>query len=83
MHQKSAKIRGTVCNIPVENVADNYIVLPWPANSNGLIIVKLKRKVQYKKSLKEKYSTKVMLYFMLYFFQTTFFEKLVALSKRE
>lgn len=39
--RQSPKIRGTVSNIPVENVVDNYVVLPVLADSNGLIIVKL------------------------------------------
>ena len=39
--RQSPKIRGTVSNIPVENVVDNYIVLPILADSNGLIIVNL------------------------------------------
>ena len=44
---QSPKIRGTLCNIPVENIFDIYI-LPRPADNNCLIIVKLKRKVEYK-----------------------------------
>ena len=46
--RQSPKIRGSVSNIPVENLVNNYIVLPVLADSNGLIIVKLKRRIQYK-----------------------------------
>ena len=45
---KSLKIEGSICNIPVLEVDGNYKMLPRPANSNGLIIVKLKRKLEYK-----------------------------------
>ena len=45
---KSLKIEDSICNIPVLEVDGNYKMLPRPANSNGLIIVKLKRKLEYK-----------------------------------
>ena len=48
---QSPKIRGAVCNFLVENAADNCNILPRPADSNGLIIVKVKRKVQYKSNV--------------------------------
>ena len=48
---QSPKIRGAACNFLVENAADNCKTLPRPADSNGLIIVKLKRKVQYKSNV--------------------------------
>ena len=42
----SPKIKGAICNVPVdaESVCD---VLPRPACSNGLLILKLKRKLMY------------------------------------
>ena len=43
---KSLKIRGSICNIPVSKVDVNYNMLPRPADRNGLIIVKLKRKLE-------------------------------------
>ena len=36
------KITGTICNVPVDNNVTN--LLPRTADSNGLVIVKLKRK---------------------------------------
>ena len=45
---KLPKIKGSLCNIPVNEVHDNYRSLPRPADSNGLLIVKLKRKAQYR-----------------------------------
>ena len=44
---KLPKIKGSLCNIPVNEVYDNCISLPRPADSNGLLIVKLKPKVEY------------------------------------
>ena len=44
----SPKLKGTICNIPIEMVDVNCNSLPRPADSNGLIIVKLKRKVEYR-----------------------------------
>ena len=44
MHGKAgfSKIKGSTCNIPIE--AENMCnILPRPAVSNGLIVVKLKR----------------------------------------
>ena len=44
---KLPKIKGSLCNIPVNEVYDNCRSLPRPADSNGLLIVKLKRKAEY------------------------------------
>ena len=44
---KLPKIKGSLCNIPVNEVYDNCKSLPRPADSNGLLIVKLKCKVAY------------------------------------
>ena len=45
---KSLEIKGSICNIPVSEVDVNFNMLPRPADSNGLIIVKLKQKLEYK-----------------------------------
>ena len=45
---KSLKIKGSICNIPVSEVDVNCNMLPRPVDSNGLSIVKLKRKLEYK-----------------------------------
>ena len=45
---KSLKIKGSICNNPVSEVDVNCNMLPRPADSNGLIIVMLKRKLEYK-----------------------------------
>ena len=57
--EQSPMIRGTVCIVLIKNV-DNYNILPRLADSNGLIIVKLKKKC----------STKVMLYLSLSYHTT-------------
>ena len=44
---KLPKIKGSLCNIPVNEVYDNCKSLPRPADSNGLLIVKLKHKAEY------------------------------------
>ena len=41
------KITGTIWNVPVDNI-DVTNLLPRSADSNGLVIVKLKRKVEYR-----------------------------------
>ena len=41
------KITGAICNVPVDNI-DFTNLLPKTAGSNGLVIVKLKRKVEYR-----------------------------------
>ena len=45
---KSLKMKGTICNIPVSKVDINCYMLPRPADSSGLIIVKLKGKLENK-----------------------------------
>ena len=48
MHGKGefAKIKGNICNIPVEtDTVPN--MLPRPVNNNGLVIIKLKRHLRY------------------------------------
>ena len=45
---KSLKIKGSICNIPVSEIDVNCNMLPRPVDSNGLSIVKLKRKLEYK-----------------------------------
>ena len=45
---KSMKMKGSICNIPVIEADVNCNTLPRPADSNGLLIVKLKRKLEYK-----------------------------------
>ena len=42
-----AKIKGNICNIPIE-AANICNILPKPANSNGLIVVKLERGLRYR-----------------------------------
>ena len=64
---QSSKIRGTLCNFPIENVVGNYNILPRPADSNVLIIVKLKRKVRNKdhvilESVRPHFSKSLLLY---------------------
>ena len=45
---KSLKTKGSICNIPVAEVDVNCNMLPRSADSNGLIIVKLKGKLEFK-----------------------------------
>ena len=45
---KSLKIKGSICNIPVLEVDSNCNMLLRPADSNGIIIANLKRKLEYK-----------------------------------
>ena len=49
MHGKGefSKIKGTICNVPIESKSICNI-LPRPADSNGLIVVKLKRDLKYR-----------------------------------
>ena len=44
---QSPKLKGALCNIPID-VVDVGNTLPRPADSNGIIIVKLKGKLQYR-----------------------------------
>ena len=41
-------MKGSICNIPVTEVDNNCTTLPRPAHSNGVLIAKLKRKLEYK-----------------------------------
>ena len=44
---QSPKLKGAICNVPLE--ADNVCnILPRGADSNGIIMVKLKRKLMYR-----------------------------------
>ena len=43
---QSPKLKGAICNVPIDSI-DTSQILPRQADSNGLIIFKLKRKVQY------------------------------------
>ena len=45
---KSLKMKGSIRNVPITKVDVNCNTLPRPADSNGLLIVKLKRKLEYK-----------------------------------
>ena len=49
MHGKGefANIKGSICNIPIET-ANICNILPRPADSNGLIVVKLKQDLKYR-----------------------------------
>ena len=40
-------MKGALCNIPID-VVDVCNTLPHPADSNGIVIVKLKKKLQYR-----------------------------------
>ena len=42
------KVKGSICNIPISEIDNNCNSLPRPADSNGVIIVKLKRKAAYR-----------------------------------
>ena len=41
------KIKGSICNVPID-VSEVHKILPRAADSNGLISVKLKRKLAYR-----------------------------------
>lgn len=45
--EKLLKVKGSIYNIPVTEVDVNCKILPRLADSNGLLIVKLKRKLEY------------------------------------
>ena len=49
MHGKGkyAKIKDSICHIPIE-AAHICNILPRPADSNGLIVVKLKKGLKYR-----------------------------------
>ena len=44
---QSPNLKGVLCNIPID-VVDVCNTLPCPADSNGIVIVKLNRKLQYR-----------------------------------
>ena len=44
---KSHKFKGEICNVPTD-VVSTCNTLPRPADSNGLVTVKLKRKLEYR-----------------------------------
>ena len=44
---QSPKLKDALCNIPID-VFDVYNTQPSPADSNGIITVKFKRKLQYR-----------------------------------
>ena len=44
---QSPKVKGSICNIPISDIDSNCNSLSRPVDSNGVIIVKLKRKVEY------------------------------------
>ena len=44
---QSPKLKGTICNVP-KYVASTCNNLPRPADINGLVIVKWKRKLEYR-----------------------------------
>ena len=45
---QSPKVEGSICNISISEIDNNCNSLPRPADSNGVIIVKLKRKATYR-----------------------------------
>ena len=45
---QSPKVRGSICKIPISEIDNNCSSLPRSADSNGVIIVKLKRKAVYR-----------------------------------
>ena len=45
---QTPKIKGTICNIPVQETETNYGMFPCLPNSNGIVIVKLNGKLEYK-----------------------------------
>ena len=44
---QSPKFKGAICNVRID-VASTCNTLPCPGDSNGLIIVKLKKKLEYR-----------------------------------
>ena len=44
---QSLKLKGNICNVPIELI-DICNTLPREPNCNGLILVKLKRKLEYR-----------------------------------
>ena len=44
---QSPKLKGSICNVPVDT-NDVANTLPQGADSNGLVMIKLKRKLMYR-----------------------------------
>ena len=44
-------MKDSICNIPISNIDNNGNCLPSHADSNGVIIVKLKRKAACRRHL--------------------------------
>ena len=44
---QSPKVKGSICNIPISDIDSNCNSLPRSADTNGVIVVKLQRKVEY------------------------------------
>ena len=44
---QSPKVKGSICYIPISDIDSNCSSLPRPADSDGVIVIKLKRKVEY------------------------------------
>ena len=47
LKDQSPKFKGEICNVPID-VVSTCNTLPHPADSNGLVTVKLKRKLEYR-----------------------------------
>ena len=47
MKGQSPKLKGALCNVPID-VVDVCKTLSRSADSNGIVLVKLKRKLQYR-----------------------------------
>ena len=45
---QTPKIKVTICNIPVQEIETNFGISPCLPNSNGIVIVKLNGKLEYK-----------------------------------
>ena len=44
---QSLKVKGNICNIPIGEIENNFKSLLRPTDSNGIIVVKLKRKFEF------------------------------------
>ena len=44
---QSRRLKGSICNIPISGIYINCMTIPRPVVSNGVIVVKLKYKVNY------------------------------------
>lgn len=43
---QSPKVKGNLCNVPIAKIKSDCKSLPRPSDNNGIIVVKLKRKVE-------------------------------------